>query len=222
MNNHPSRQALSWIAAGIVSICAVSSAHASITVYNSQASYLAAITNPGVDTYDSMAIASTPSPINRTAGAHTYSASASTTSFYPAGSPADVWLSLNTATDVMSIYNLSAGVRGVGGFFFGSDISGNFLSGQDIRVIATDGSGSSNILLNNTTTGTFLGFVTDGAFSGITVEAVQPGAGFTWPTVNDLTLGEAVAVPEPGQIASGLVLLVGAAGYVIRRRKAAK
>ena len=202
--------------------CASGTAQAGIVTYTSQAAYLAAIANPGVDTYNNMPLNTVPSPINRTAGPYTYSASASTSSFFPAGAGADHWLSLNIATDQISLYGFSTGVRGVGGFFFGSDIAGSFLAGQSITVTATDAGGPTVITLNNATTSTFLGFVADDAFTSITVAAVQVQGNPVWPTINDLTLGEGVAVPEPGQIASGAVLLLGVAGYAIRRRQAAK
>lgn len=199
-----------------LSSCAVFTSHASITVYNSQAAYLAAIDNPGVDTFNDLALGGLGSPIGRTAGAYTYSAS-SPSGLWGVGGGGDVWLSNDNSTQVISLYNFSPGVQGAGGFFFASDSPGDFLAGQTIRVVATDGDGFTSIDLLNTTLGTFLGFVTDGAFSSITLQSVAP---FVWPTLNDLTLG--VAVPEPGQIAMGVVLLVGAAGYVIRRRRAAR
>ncbi len=198
----------------------VGSSQAATIFYNSQAAYLAAISNPGTDTFDDMPGTLVGSPINRSAGAYTYTASVPN-GFFPAGTAGDRWLSDNTASETIIFDNFSAGVRGFGAFFFGTDFNGAFLAGKSITIVATDGSGSTSTTLTNTTVGTFLGIVSDQAFTSIAVSAVQDGV--VWPTLNDLTLGAAASqapeVPEPGTWATVCLSLAGL-GFAARRRKA--
>lgn len=181
--------------------------------FNDQASFLQAISNPGTDTFNDLPLAFVSGPLNRTAGSHTYRATV-TNGFYQAGSVSDVWLSTNTATNPIVFNNFSANVQGFGGFFFGSDFSGNFLAGHSILISALTSTGNLNLTLNNTTTGTFFGFVTDGSINSVTVQAVQNGT--VWPTVNNLTLGQ--TVPEPGTFVT-LGLGLAATLFGVRRRK---
>jgi hypothetical protein len=201
-------------------LTAATAANATITIYTTQAAFLAAVSAPGVDTFNDLSTTtSTASPLNRTAGAYTYRASVSTTSFFGAGSGTDHWLSTNTATDTITFSNFSAGVRGVGGQFFGSDIAGLFAAGN-ISVSATDASGTVNQLLTLPTTTTFLGFVSNTGLTSLTVSAVQ-GATPLWPTVNNLTLAAgpvAAAVPEPATWGM-MILGFGMIGAASRSRK---
>ena len=190
-------------------------AHASIINFTTESAYLAAIGAPGVDTFDDLSVAILPSPLSRTAGAYSYTAS-TPNDFFPAASGTDGWLSTNESTDPITFSNFAAGVVGIGGFFFGSDLNGAFLPGQTIRVSATDADGTVSLELVNSTTATFLGFVTDNAFTSVMVVAVQPGNDSAWPTVNNLTLGVApttLAVPEP------VTLLLLATGLVAARAR---
>lgn len=209
---------MALVAAAMV---APSTMKAQVTTYTTLASYLAAISAPGTDTYAGFNVSgTTSSPLSRNAGAYSYTAAASTSTFFGAGTAGDPWLSTNIATDAVAFSNFSSGVRGVGGNFFGSDISGAFQSGgiQISWVVAGLGSGSTQLL--NATTGTFFGVVSNSAFTSFTVSAIQPTSGFLWPTVDNLTLGAAAitTAPEPQTYALvGVGLLV--IGAVARRRR---
>jgi hypothetical protein len=195
-------------------------AQATIVVYTTQASFNAATSAQGVDTFTGLSITgSTPSPITRTAGAYTYTGAVTTTSFFGAGTTANPWLSTNTATDTMTFNTFLGGVQAVGGNFFGSDITGAFLAGN-ITITATDASGTVTQTIVGATTTSFLGFVSNGAMSSLTVTSVQPASGFLWPTLDNLTLAKAVvAVPEPETYAMMLAGL-GLVGFFARRRRA--
>ena len=198
-------------------------ANATITVYTTLASFNAAVSAPAIDTFENFSISgSTPSPVTRPVGSYGYTAAASTSTFFGAGTNADHWLSTNTATDSIIFSAFTGGVKGVGGFFFGSDIGGAFQSG-DITVTAVDGSGSAGQTLIGATATTFLGFVTTGTFTSITVSAVQPAPNFLWPTVNDLRLAAAPVgpgVPEPATWAL-MIAGFGLTGAAMRRRATA-
>ncbi len=195
-------------------------ANAAITVYTTLASFNAAVSAAATDTFENFSISgSTPSPVTRPVGPYGYTAAVSTTTFFGAGTNADHWLSTNTATDSIIFSTFTGGVKGVGGFFFDSDQAGNYKSG-DLTVSANDDSGAVPISLTAATTTTFLGFVTTGAFTSITVTATQPTPSFIWPTVNNLILAAAPVgpgVPEPATWAF-MIAGFGFTGAAMRRR----
>lgn len=194
-------------------------------VYETEAAFLAAITSPGVDTFDDLSVVSpTPSPLNRTAGPYTYTASTTLSAFFAAGTAADPWLSTDTSTDMITFANFVGGVQAFGGFFFGTDLFGNFVPGVAIRVAGTDASGAAMEDVIGMTTSTFVGFVTTGTLTSVTVVSLQSGF---WPTVDDAILGRAGpltpvpqpdpapgAVPEP---ASSFLLAVALLGAGVQR-----
>jgi PEP-CTERM motif len=196
-----------------------STARAQFVTYTSQASFLAAITNPGVDTFTGFSTTSTTaSPIARAAGSYGYSASVSANEdFFGVGSAGNPWLSTNTATDAITFAGFTGGVGAVGGNFFGSNIAGEFESG-DILVTYVDVTGTQSTTLRAPTTGTFFGVVSlSRAINAFTVSAVQPVDNFLWPTVDNLTLGQ-TTVPEPGTyalLATGLLAI----GIATRRKR---
>jgi hypothetical protein len=209
------------LAAAVVIAGASGTAYAGPTIYNTQAAFNAAVGTTGVDTFETLSITgSTPSPITRSAGAFGYTAAVSTTSFFGAGTAADHWLSTNTATDSITFNGFTGGVRGFGGLFFGSDLSGSYLLGN-VTITATDATGTSTFTITNATTSSFVGFVSSGPLLSASIVSVQPQSGFLWPTVNNLTLAGAAAtsgVPEPTTWAM-LMLGFGGVGFAMRRNR---
>jgi hypothetical protein len=195
-------------------LCAAAVAHADVTVYTDRASFLAAVGQPGTDTFDDLAVQPYPSPLTRMAGAYGYRASAGpATGFFPAGSGTDIWLSVETETDAITFSNFASGVRGFGGNFFGSDVNGAFSPGRTMVLTATDGSTIRTVTVENTTISSFLGFVSSDPLVSVTLNAATTPADPFWPTANDVTL----AVPEPaslGMLVAGLALV----GFAARRR----
>src|SRR5688572_25825170 len=104
---------------------------AALTVYTSQAAFLAAVSAPGTDTYTGFSVLnSTPSPMTRSAGSYQYTAAAETSSFFGAGTTGNPWLSTNEAADSIMFNSFTGGAQAIGGNFFGSDINGIFSSGS--------------------------------------------------------------------------------------------
>jgi hypothetical protein len=216
---------MSILAAVSVALSASGAADAALTVYSSQPSFAAAISNPGVDSYNDLTSAATvATPLSRTAGAYSYTASVGPVSeFFPAGGLGDVWLAPDNRGDTIQFSGFAAPVRGVGGFFFGSDENGAFTATPStITVMATDADGSAFQALVNPSTSTFLGFVSNRPISSISVWVGTQGVGTSgvWPTINNLTLGVSpVPEPQPFLLAiAGLALI----RTVAARRKEAR
>lgn len=202
-----------------VLLLATSAAQADILIYTDQGAYLAAVGNTGVDNYDDLPINLIDAPLRRQAGAYSYEAQIAFKSryLYGAGEGSDHWLAGNNRHDNITLTGFSEGVRGVGGFFFGSNVFGNYTDSEAIELSAVDVLG--NIVtykLTLPTTGSFLGFVSTDAFKQVSFKAeTQTGV---WGTVNDLHLSVS-AVPEPGTY--GMLLGgLGVLGFLARRRKA--
>jgi hypothetical protein len=199
-------------------LLAAAAAQATVTVYTDRTAFLAALSAPGTDAFNDLARVETGSPLARSAGAYSYRASSGPTSdFWPAGSASDVWLATTVSTDTITFDQFSAGVRGFGGNFFGSDVNGNFSAGRTMILTATDGTSTRTVNLTNTTTTTFLGFISSDPLATVTLHGEGlPGVVY-WATANDVTLGLVSAVPEPetyGMLLAGLGLV----GFAMRRR----
>ncbi|MDB5934304.1 MAG: putative exosortase interaction domain protein [Massilia sp.] len=200
--------------AALLSTAAV--AHADITVFTTQAAFLAAVSAPGTDTYDDLLVGGTyPSPLPRLAGTYSYTAATSSINgFFPVGSGTDHWLSTVVPTDSIIFSTFAPGVVALGGFFFGTDVGGTPLPATTITLTAQSGE-TQTVELNGANVGTFLGFLSTSQLTSVVMNVTQPANDFAWATVNDLTL----AVPEPasyGMLLAGLGLV----GFMARRRAA--
>ena len=196
---------------------ASSGAHAEITVFTSQTSFLATVSAPGVDTFAGFSTTTaTPSPITRAAGPYTYNAS-SMTGFFGAGSAADPALSTNSDLDAITFFNLS-GASAIGGTFFGSDLAGGFVASA-VVLTATDSLGAISTRTFVATPTSFMGFVSTGAIATLVFSTLMPG-NFVFAAVDNLIIAAApvTQIPEPHTWA----LLLGgltALGFCARRRR---
>ncbi|HSC64916.1 MAG TPA: PEP-CTERM sorting domain-containing protein [Caldimonas sp.] len=176
-------------------VIASPAAHADITVFTSPATFLAAVTAPGVDTFSDFSTTTvTSSPIARAAGPYTYSAS-SGTGFFGAGTVANPALSTNSDFDAITFFNLSGGASAIGGNFFGTDLQGNFVASAVI-LTATDTLGAISTQTFVATPTSFIGFVSTGGIATLVFSTTMPG-NFVFPAVDNLTIAMAQAAPIP-------------------------
>jgi hypothetical protein len=192
-------------------------AQAAITVYTTQASFLAAVSAPATDSFDSLASGFITGLSARSVGSYKYSVSAPD-GLFPTATGSDVVLAPNRPTDTLTFSAFTGGVSAVGGLFFNTDFNGSLLTGQGITIVATDASGSTSRTIAQPVGTSFLGFVsTSGVISSLTVAAGQDAGLNYFPSVNNLTLAVA-AVPEPESLllwAAGLCAIA----TVARRRQ---
>jgi len=182
-------------------LCLAGTAQAGFTTYTDKAAFLAALSAPATDTFNDLPLAMVASPLSRAATIAPYSYTATATNgFFPGGAPADVWLRPSAATDEITITNIPTDVRGIGGYFFGTDNLGNLQSGGDLIVQANAGGGGLGVGVLGATTSSFMGFVSDGPIDSfaIRMSGSQTLPGTYWATANDLIF--AVASTTPVQV----------------------
>jgi hypothetical protein len=199
-------------------VIASPAAHADITVFTSQASFLAAVSAPAVDTFTGFSTTTvTSSPITRAVGPYGYSAT-SATGFFGAGTPANPALSTQSDLDAITFFNLTGGANAIGGLFFGSDQQGAFVASA-VVLTATDTLGAISTQTFVATPTSFIGFVSTQAIAMLVFSTSMPG-NFVFAAVDNLTLatGTVAAVPEPGTwtlLLAGLAVL----GFCARRSR---
>ncbi|MDP9087025.1 MAG: PEPxxWA-CTERM sorting domain-containing protein [Pseudomonadota bacterium] len=201
--------------AGAMLVATTSAADATITIYTTLSAFTAATTAQGTDTFNNLtAGAQLPLSLTRTAGAYSYTVKSAngtpgSSSLYGAGSTADAWLSNNLNADSIIFNGFTAGVRGAGGNFFGSDFNGLFVASPlGITVTATDASGTVTQTLLSSTTTSFLGFVSTTGLTSLSVAATVGNSSY-WPTINNLTLAQGAAVAAVPESATWAMMLVG-------------
>jgi len=213
----------------VAALFAPTVSQAQVTTFNTLAAWTAAVSNVGVDTYNDLALAPVTGPLNRTAGAYSYTASTVnppgpplSLDFFPAGTPGDVWLSTDNALVTIRYSGFGSTVRGLGGFFFGSNSAGAFIPGVTLNLAATTtGGGTQNFSVLGSSTTSFFGLVAASNWTSLTVTAVQPATAVAWSTVNDFRVAQApvnTVVPEPSTYAMMATGLVGLVGIARRRR----
>jgi hypothetical protein len=186
------------------------------SIFTDEATFLSNVQSGSyLEKFDSLEPTS-PGPLPFSQNGFIYSATAINSSprnsgFFNEGRSSDVWLSTFTATTPI-VFNFTSGnISAVGGAFFPSQFSGELISGR-VTLALSDGTTQT---LTDTNSSSFLGLIADPGsfFTSLMVTAVQPppGAGFIWPTVNNLRVGTATPVPTPallpGLIGLGLGML---------------
>ncbi len=207
---------------------------AAITFYTSQASFSAATSAPGIDTFAGFSTSNgTPGPIVRSAGAYSYTVDAGPIGgLFGGGTSGDPFLSTDNNSDTITFNAFSAGVVAIGGNFFPSTRSGAFTTGR-VTMTATDASGPVTRTFAVASISEFVGFVSTSALTSVTICAVNDTLNrcilptdialvppFYFPSVDNLLLARPAAlIPEPSTYAM-LLAGLGTIGAVARRRRA--
>ena len=217
--------ALAPVATAIATVLAFAvPAHAAITVYTDQASFLAAVQGQATDSFDDLTPSdpSDPSsylpPLLRSVGAYGYTVSAvgQLSVIANPGMGADRWISVNEWPNPIVINTFTGDVAAAGMFLFATDLSGNVISAE-VMATVTDSLGATfEWSLTPSSAGNFVGFVSTGLLTSVTVNS-SFGGGAPFVTINDLTL--AAPIPEPGTWAL-LLAGLGVVGSLARRRLA--
>ena len=200
-------------------LVAAAGSQAAVTLYTSEASFLDAVAGAATDTFDDLVPGqSYESALLRSAGDIGYSVASGPGSdlLYGAGSAEDAWLSTNLAGDAITFSDFGTGIGAIGADVFGSTIDGAFQRFTSIVVTVTDASGTFSTTLNRTTTGTFVGFVSDSLITSFSV-AASPGLfRERWPTVDDLILANPVPEADAGMM---LLAGLGVMALLVSRRR---
>lgn len=127
-------------------------------------------------------------------------------------------ITTNGSDDAITITFTMAPVHGVGGNFFVTDFDGSFIGSQSLGIWLSSGE---SFVWTPASASSFVGFVSDVAFSWMTVKPVDGSApnnqtGY-FATIDNLTVGDVGHVPEPASLALVGLALASAAG--LRRRK---
>jgi hypothetical protein len=191
-------------------------AQANVVSYTTEASFAAALPYVAVDSFDDLA-GPLDKLVQRTVGGLSYSVGVGALStLYGANNGVDGFLSTNAADDVLTFSAFSGNVRGFGGYFFATDMFGGYAPGQSISLSITAADGSASTTLVNPSPDGFIGFVSSGAISQVTLRA---DAGTLWPTANNVMLASPVPEPkEAGMLLAGLTLL-GSVAWLARRSR---
>jgi PEP-CTERM motif len=222
----PLAAAALWVMAG--------ASQATITFYTSQASFTAATSAPGLDTFAGFSTTSSiPGPLVRSAGAYSYTVdSGPVGGLFGGGTSVDPFLSTDNNIDTITFNAFSSGVAAIGGSFFPSTDRGAFIAGR-VTMTATDASGTFTQTFAVASISEFVGFVSTSALTSVTICAVYNplnrcilttdsglDSPYTYPSVDNLILARPAApIPEPSAYAM-LLAGLGAIGVVARRRRA--
>lgn len=211
------------LALGVIS--STSQCSAGLFFYSDPARFMAALTNPGVDTFDDLSLGVTASPVYRSAGTHSYMAFTNgwdTPMFrvVELGSPGDGSLSVDPTSPYeprIMFRDFSSGVNAFGLYLYGIDAGGQLetsatgtLTFHVACVRWDDGT------MIDPTMSPFIGVISNEQLTSVYIDTNFGVSNMRWPAVNNLILGT-IVVPEPSAAIPLSILLV---GFQLARRSA--
>ena len=185
---------------------------ADFTVYTDKTAFLAAV-SPSyyTDTFDSLNGAYA-SPMTLHSGAEQFVAQATGGIFAGNG-----WFSTNNAIATVNFTSFAGSPTAIGGYFFITDTGFNILNGI---INANLNSGAATFSVTTSSSTNFIGFVST-QNTPITLLSLNTTGANAFVTVNDLVVGQALAVPEPSTYALAAIAS-GVMAYLARRRNKAR
>lgn len=197
-------------ALALAALLCAGSARAAVTIYTSREDFDAVTTTQEVDDYNDLPVQQYGASMPRTTGIFSYTVSVTgNTKLWTGADGSDAFMAANGAADMITLSNFTPGVSAVGGYFFGSNISGNSVATQTIWFTLVDADGTQYHVQPQSTKSTFIGFVSDHDIVSVTFHS---GSTEVWASADNVV----VAVPEAGSAAlAGLGLL----GWIARRRR---
>lgn len=197
---------LSRFAAAAALTAAALPAFAATTSYTTSAAFLAAV-QPGAYT-ETFSVANpafpAPTSVPYTNGSFSFTVAAAT-GVYTSGS----LIGTNGPQDTLTI-TFGAGITAVGGNFFITDIGDNFVAAP-VTLTLNDGTTTT---YTPTSTATYRGFTSDVAITSLTFAAPA----LNYASMDNLTVGRVVPVPEASTWAMMALGLAGMAAFARKRQ----
>lgn len=203
------------VATPVALLCLAGAANAQAVMYNDSASFLANLA-PGFYLENFNTVVGTFSSKSFSSNGFSYTVSAPGNLI-----PVNGAISTVNKNDSISIVFSGAPVSAVGGNFFDTNLSGNYILGG-ITVHLSDGTNST---FAPTSASQFEGFTTaSGSIMSLSIQAIQTSVD-TFPTLDNFYVGgfsgapQGGTVPEPGSLAQLAGFGIVGAGFALKRRK---
>lgn len=204
----------------LATVALASHSSAAILTFTDRDAFLAALSSSYEEDFSSYA-GTYPSSLNFSGNGFSYTISGGTSALVAPQVGGDRSMSLNTASEPLSIFGFSSGVNAVGGYFYFDNDGGAIQTLTSGSITVVNGIDPNVIVPVNAPTSVtnFFGFIsTSGDLTSVTFN--WSGENLGWQNVDDLIVGTSGSpIPEPSTFAllgAGLI-----AAAALRRRRSA-
>ncbi len=172
----------------------VQTASADLIAYTDRAAFVTDTLVQATDLFEDMSCsATTATPLMRTLGEFSYTVTTGEDGLYNSCQTPGTSLSTNYAADAVMIDGFTGGATAIGGYFFATNVAGEFLPGESVEISATDsmgGQGAVTVVVDSLDQ--FNGFrASAGAMiTSLTFKSVQRPDASIWPALNSLVLAK--------------------------------